>query len=96
MRFITTMLTLKVSIAKYIPLNLRATRPITSASAKFISPAKSTMTGKGKNSMLPAAKYSPIPKKAADPKEMYFVEPEKKCQLTESAIHMRTSLKIDK
>ena len=46
--FFKTSLTPRVSIAKYIPLSLKVTKPMTEANAKVISPAKSTITGNGK------------------------------------------------
>jgi hypothetical protein len=54
------------------------------------------MTGKGKIEWNLAVKYNPNPKKAAEPRETYFVRPEKKCQLIERAAHKKMFLKIDK
>jgi hypothetical protein len=70
-----------------MPFNLRVTRPTPhNAKKKLIAAAKRRTIGKGKILLNIAVMYTPIPKKAADPSDIYLVVPLKKCQLTANPI----------
>ena len=78
-----------------MPFNLKVTRPTPHAKMKLITPAKIRTRGKGRIPLNIAVTYAPIPKKAADPREIYFVVPQKKCQLIVNPIHNRTLVTSD-
>jgi hypothetical protein len=91
-------------MAKCIPFSLRDIKPTTKAIAKFSVPAMSIIKGNGNAgrcfvrmlcSKYRAVKYSPVPKKAADPSKTYLVVPEKKNQLIVKAAKRRKFLSTD-
>jgi hypothetical protein len=79
----------KVNIVKYIPLNLRLDKPTKRASKKLIKPPSPITTGKNNTFPRIAEIYMPIPKKAADARDMYRVGPEKTAQLTVRTIYIK-------
>jgi len=60
----------KVNMMKYMPLNLRVSRPIHKASMKLNRLPATITTGKGKAFPNRAEVYMPTPKKAADARDM--------------------------